>query len=253
MDSHHETAEKATKDTGHGGYFSKINFGGSLRSPAEPKSKPPVSSNGQLTTILSNTSQISVSAPATGSAPSIKAPGLYRKVSSSFLKQPKARIRTSSFGGTQIVDPTHKYDSLESVNSQRKRPPIPTFQDSAAQQAQEPRGSVSELSPTTTIDSASGEAHPRKVQVEAEGAAAGEMETWAQATYRPDNKMFLNATVGEAKVRSGSSAGLNTGGMPLAQAQVNAPPSPSIEALTHQHIQEMASKRIATLDYLRKA
>lgn len=112
---------------------------------------------------------------------------------------------------------------------------------------------MSELSPTTTIDKASGEAHPRKVQVEAEGAAAGEMETWAQATYRADNKMFLNATVGEAKGRIGSNAGLITGGMPLAQALANAPPSPSIEALTHQHIQEMASKRIATLDYLRKA
>lgn len=256
MDSHQETAEKVTKDSSHGGYFSKINFGGSLRSPAESKSKPPLSSNGQLTTILSNTSQTSVSAPSTAGAPSIKAPGLYRKVSSSFLKQPKARIRTSSFGGTQIAEPAHKYDSLESVNSQRKRPPIPTFQDSAAQPAQEPRGSVSELSPTTTIDSASGDyartSDARKVQVEAAEGAGG-METWAQATYRPDNKMFLNATAGEAKVRSGSNAGLNTGGMPLAQALANAPPSPSVEALTLQHIQEMASKRIATLDYLRKA
>lgn len=115
---------------------------------------------------------------------------------------------------------------------------------------------MSELSPTTTIDSASGEhvraTDGRKVQVEA-AEGAGEMETWAQATYRPDNKMFLNATAGEAKVRSGSNAGLNTGGIPLAQALANAPPSPSIEALTHQHIQEMASKRIASLDYLRKA
>jgi len=31
------------------------------------------------------------------------------------------------------------------------------------------------------------------------------------------------------------------------------PPSPTIESITYQHIHEMASKRISTLDYLRKA
>lgn len=112
---------------------------------------------------------------------------------------------------------------------------------------------MSELSPTTTIDSASAE--HRKAVVEADSAAAGEMEMWAQATYRPDPKMFLNATAGGEKQRSGSIAGLSmhSGSMPSAQAPANAPNSPSIEALTFSHIQEMASKRIATLDYLRKA
>lgn len=244
MDSHKETIQK---EASNGGYFSKINFGGSLRSPAA-SAKPPGSSNGTLTTILSNSSYTSVTAPSRARTPSVKTPGLYRKVSSSFLKQPKAQIRTSSFG-TQFVEPQHKYDSFESITSQRKRPPIPTFQDTARQ---EPRGSVSDLSPTTTIDSASGE--PRKVVVEAEGAASAEMESWSQVTFRPDQKMFLNASVGDLKPRSGSNAGLNNGSsLPLAQAGANAPPSPSIEALTYSHIQEMASKRIATLDYLRKA
>lgn len=239
------------KDGSAGGYFSKINFGGSIRSPPA-STKPPGSSNGGLTTILSNSSQTSFAAPSTasGSTPSIRAPGLYRKVSSSFLKQPKARIRTSSIGAHQIVEPAHKYDTLESITSQRQRPPIPTFQDPTPQ---EPRGSVSELSPTTTIDGPSGE--PRKAVLEAEGASAAEMELWAQATYRPDPKMFLNATAGGEKQRSGSIAGLSmhNGSMPSAQAPANAPNSPSIEALTYSHIQEMASKRIATLDYLRKA
>ncbi|RDW61099.1 hypothetical protein BP6252_12482 [Coleophoma cylindrospora] len=34
---------------------------------------------------------------------------------------------------------------------------------------------------------------------------------------------------------------------------VNGPASPTLESITYQHIQEMASKRISTLDYLRKA
>lgn len=39
----------------------------------------------------------------------------------------------------------------------------------------------------------------------------------------------------------------------MALSMANAPPSPSVEGLTYQHIQEIASKRISTLDYLRKA
>ncbi|KFY14778.1 hypothetical protein V492_02412, partial [Pseudogymnoascus sp. VKM F-4246] len=57
---------------------------------------------------------------------------------------------------------------------------------------------------------------------------------------------------GESKQRSGSSAGAN-GMAPLSATISNTPASPSLESITYQHIQEVASKRISTLDYLRKA
>lgn len=39
----------------------------------------------------------------------------------------------------------------------------------------------------------------------------------------------------------------------MGPSAINGPQSPTLEAITYQHIQEMASKRISTLDYLRKA
>jgi len=46
----------------------------------------------------------------------------------------------------------------------------------------------------------------------------------------------------------------SNGGYPLpASYGVHGPQSPTLETITYQHIQEMASKRISTLDYLRKA
>lgn len=40
---------------------------------------------------------------------------------------------------------------------------------------------------------------------------------------------------------------------PAAFVPQQQPASPSLETITYQHIQETASKRISTLDYLRKA
>lgn len=45
----------------------------------------------------------------------------------------------------------------------------------------------------------------------------------------------------------------SNGGYPLPTATSFGPQSPTLETITYQHIQEMASKRISTLDYLRKA
>lgn len=64
--------------------------------------------------------------------------------------------------------------------------------------------------------------------------------------------MLLHSSIDNVKQRSGSIAGMKDSS-PSAPSLANAPASPSIEGLTYQHIQEMASKRISTLDYLRQA
>ncbi|KAL3424341.1 hypothetical protein PVAG01_03622 [Phlyctema vagabunda] len=74
------------------------------------------------------------------------------------------------------------------------------------------------------------------------GEGFGRPRISESSTAPYSNIMLVRPQTGNQSI--GGSNGFGTG---------NGPASPTLETITYQHIQEMASKRISTLDYLRKA
>lgn len=221
MDRSPETPAKES----NGGVFSRNGpiFGGGNKTPTS--SRPSTSSGSRRTNNTSQSSTIS-----TATAPSTSSPSLTRKASYTLLtKSPKptTKIRTSSFGASFVVP--------NFASPEKRRPPT-SFKTATNRKASDSSFHV--------LDNYAGESG------ETAPAPASERDSWTSTTAYA--RMLAHLPGGENKQKSGSTAGL-TGASILAQALANAPPSPSLEAITYQHIQEMASKRISTLDYLRKA
>lgn len=92
-----------------------------------------------------------------------------------------------------------------------------------------------------------------KEYVAATASARPRVESWS-STAPYSNMIVAPYTRDNPPTWSGTtfSNGGGVGGYPQA-GRVGGPQSPTLETITYQHIQEMASKRISTLDYLRKA
>jgi hypothetical protein len=74
----------------------------------------------------------------------------------------------------------------------------------------------------------------------------------AQSPPSPTESVTSTTPYANMLVRPGTGYQTATSNGPPAFASM-APPSPTLETITYQHIQETSSKRISTLDYLRKA
>ncbi|KFY81588.1 hypothetical protein V500_11268 [Pseudogymnoascus sp. VKM F-4518 (FW-2643)] len=215
-------------DEASGGIFSRKGaiFGGGNKTPTSTR---PSTSSGSRRTI--NTSQSSTGSNTT-TASTASSSGLSRKPSFSRLTRsppkPTPTARTSSFS-TAFVVPNF-------ITPETNRPQI------SVKTANGRKASIVSLQLRGDKGRGSGEIAR---------VAASDRESWS-STAAYSKMITVPFHQGEIKARSGSSAG-NNGTAPLSATISNTPASPSLESITYQHIQEVASKRISTLDYLRKA
>ncbi|OBT65296.1 hypothetical protein VE03_04558 [Pseudogymnoascus sp. 23342-1-I1] len=215
-------------DEASGGIFSRKGaiFGGGNKTPTS--TRPSTSSGSRRT---NNTSQSSTGSTTT-TASTASSSGLSRKPSFSRLTRsppkPAPAPRSSSFS-TAFVVPSF-------ISPEKNRPSISVRTTDNGRKA-----SIASLQLRGDKGRSSGE----DARV-----AASERDSWS-STAAYSKMITVPFHQGEIKQRSGSSAGTN--GTPLSATISNTPASPSLENITYQHIQEVASKRISTLDYLRKA
>lgn len=80
----------------------------------------------------------------------------------------------------------------------------------------------------------------------AEGIKTPVSGTESQSSTAPYSNMLARPGTGYQSINS-------NGGQAQSSFGPMQPPSPTLETITYQHIQETSSKRISTLDYLRKA
>ncbi|KAL5345905.1 hypothetical protein ACLOAV_008935 [Pseudogymnoascus australis] len=215
-------------DEASGGIFSRKGaiFGGGNKTPTS--TRPSTSSGSRRT---NNTSQSSTGSTTT-TASTASSSGLSRKPSFSRLTRsppkPTPAPRSSSFS-TAFVVPSF-------ITPETNRPSI------SVRTANGRKASIASLQLRGDKGRGSGEVAR---------VAASERESWS-STAAYSKMISVPFHQGETKQRSGSSAGTN-GTAPLSATISNTPASPSLENITYQHIQEVATKRISTLDYLRKA
>ncbi|KFY24386.1 hypothetical protein V493_05269 [Pseudogymnoascus sp. VKM F-4281 (FW-2241)] len=216
-------------DEASGGIFSRTGaiFGGGNKTPTS--TRPSTSGSGSRRT--TNTSQSSTCSNTT-TASTASSSGLSRKPSFSRLTRsppkPTPAPRSSSFSTAFVVP------SFVSAETSRSSISVRTANGRKASIASLPsRG-----------DKGRGSGEVGRV-------AASERESWSSTAAYSKMIGVPFHQGGDNKQRSGSSAGTN--GAPLSATISNTPAIPSLESITYQHIQEAASKRISTLDYLRKA
>ncbi|KFX87591.1 hypothetical protein V490_08142 [Pseudogymnoascus sp. VKM F-3557] len=203
-------------------------FGGGNKTPTS--TRPSTSSGSRRT---ANTSQSSTGSNDT-TASSASSSGLSRKPSFSRLTRsppkPPPQARTSSFS-TAFVVPNF-------ITPDTSRPTT-----SSAKTANGRKASNASLQLRGDKGRGSGEV--------ARVGAAQNRESWSSTAAYSRMITVPFSQGGDIKARSGSSAGSN--GAPLSATISNTAAMPSLETISYQHIQEVASKRISTLDYLRKA
>ncbi|KAH6674097.1 hypothetical protein B0J14DRAFT_31255 [Halenospora varia] len=195
------------------GVFSK--GGGIFGGSKTPTSTRPSTSSGSPTTHSESTSYSSVSRTSTFS----------RKASFS-TKSPKASYRgrnNSAAPGVPAFSPEKRSNSIAAHHRETSQ----LLGAGANRQSPE--------NPPKSADSF------RKVAAEAVPSPQSAAESFTSTT--PYANML---------VRPGTSYGHGSAGGQLTYAPLQ-PPSPTLENITYQHIQETSSKRISTLDYLRKA
>ncbi|OBT83183.1 hypothetical protein VE02_07714 [Pseudogymnoascus sp. 03VT05] len=221
-------------DEASGGIFSRKGaiFGGGNKTPIS--TRPSTSSSGSRRTI--NTSQSSTGSNTTTASTASSSAGLSRKPSFSRLtrsppKPPTPAPRSSSFGTAFVVP------SFITADTSRQQPPI------SVRTANGRKASIASLQLRGDKGRGSGEVS---------GVSASDRESWSSTAAYSKMITVPFSQGGEIKQRSGSSAGAN-GMAPLSATISNTPASPSLENITYQHIQDVASKRISTLDYLKKA
>ncbi|ELR06078.1 hypothetical protein VC83_03895 [Pseudogymnoascus destructans] len=221
-------------DEASGGIFSRTGaiFGGGNKTPTS--TRPSTSSSGSGRTI--NTSQSSTGSNTTTASTATSSSGHSRKPSFSRLtrsppKPPTPAARSPSFTTAFVVP------SFITADSSRQQPPVPV------RTANGRKASIASLQLRGDKGRGSGEVA---------GVAASERESWSSTAAFSKMITVPFSQGGEIKQRSGSSAGAN-GMAPLSATISNTPASPSVENITYQHIQDVASKRISTLDYLRRA
>ncbi|KFZ06620.1 hypothetical protein V501_07230 [Pseudogymnoascus sp. VKM F-4519 (FW-2642)] len=223
-------------DEASGGIFSRTGaiFGGGNKTPTS--TRPSTSSSGSRRTI--NTSQSSTGSTTTTASTASSSGGLSRKPSFSRLTRspPKpppttAAPRSLSFSSAFVVP------SFVTADSSREIPPVPV------RTANGRKASIASLQLRGDKGRGSGEGA---------GVAASERESWSSTAAYSKMITVPFSQGGEIKQRSGSAAGAN-GMAPLSATISNTPASPSLENITYQHIQDVASKRISTLNYLKKA
>jgi hypothetical protein len=222
---------KATPSNSHdGGLFSRKGsiFGGGSR---RPSTRPGTSSGSTTTTSDSNGDTVASQDSTASSTPST-APRKTSFSSSSRpilnTRKPSFELANFSFSPEKRAEPTRSRSAKVQPNSrsgQRRQSISHTSGDISAQlppahAASSHRASVSSTAPYSNMLAAS-------------------MVRNAQ-DYRPDASYQA--------VRFNSAAMVPGMIPPMA-----GPQSPTLENITFQHIQDMASKRISTLDYLRKA
>ena len=213
----------ASTSTGGGGLFKGGNiWGGSSSSSSKtPTSARPSTSGG----ISSSTASYSESASAFSSLVGSKTPTFNRKASISAITGKSHRGRNNSTTATTISPERRARSSAaqhrEVQNSSiEENPPVPA-------------GSL--FTPWET------EPQPKSADSFQKVAAIAEAATPASGTDS------FSSTTPFANMLARPGTGYQTSTTPLP------PPSPTLETITYQHIQETSSKRISTLDYLRKA
>jgi hypothetical protein len=225
------TSSLLTPGNGAGGLFSKNGpIFGHGRSPSTStplststlNSRPSTSASSNRTGVSTQSSDTSASGGGT----------LRRKPSYTLLtKSPKSvtRIRTSSFGAGFAGGGNH--------SSPEKRRPTVTFRSAAERDA-------FFRSSDTTPDIGEKDTH----------ISPSERDSVSSTAPYANMMLALGGFEG-AKPKNAATpmTAVDPKALPLAIALANMPPSPTLESITFQHIQETATKRISTLDYLRKA
>ncbi|KAH8782635.1 hypothetical protein BGZ57DRAFT_262943 [Hyaloscypha finlandica] len=148
-----------------------------------------------------------------------KIPSFGRKSSFSAAKSPKKR-------NNSVIDLPSERRTNSSSTSYTDNYPLPAFPP-ASQDESQPRSADSYVQ---VVDSA-------------EAAQSPPSPTDSFTSTTPYTNMLVRPSTGYQSITS-------NGTPAFASMQ---PPSPTLETITYQHIQETSSKRISTLDYLRKA
>jgi hypothetical protein len=233
--------QRTSPPQNNGGLFKKGSiFGGGSKTPTSTR---PTTSNGSanigpLDSInsqgLSSFSTTSLSRKASFSLSSKSPKNLYKPrtpsigtvhASASPEKRPDLP-RSKSKPPVSLASPEYERDRRGSTSYIQ---PLPT--DIFAPSLSSAYASGQDIAPSSNRDSIKSTAPYSEMLSSSIGGSVG--------GYRPGTS-YSNGAVGGG----GPGFATTTGGGPL---------SPSVETITYQHIQDMASKRISTLSYLRKA
>lgn len=184
--------------------------------------------------------------------------GLEKELSPSRERSPRPEHRTTTHRPTPSVQlgnagPTSNFSRKGSVSSFR---PLLSHTSSAT--------SI-ETSPGKRTDSLRGQSLPRRPSVQqqerpalkAANSYSGDPRSPERRTVTSPSKESAGVPASRSNMLARPSTAHQVSGQPASLGvpvlQPQQPISPTLETITYQHIQEMVSKRISTLDYLRKA
>jgi hypothetical protein len=163
---------------------------------------------------------------------------------------PTSRSESVSSYTTSRISSFNRKSSFSTARSPKKRNNSTVIHLPSERRTNSSSTKYTDNYPLPVIHTASqGESQPRSADSYVKVVASAEA---AQSPPSPTESVTSTTPYANMLVRPGTGYQTATSNGPPAFASM-APPSPTLETITYQHIQETSSKRISTLDYLRKA